>query len=781
MGRVIGRLRHLRWVPTSGQDVVVAGALSVGALVGAGSLRYEAPLSLAAVFGLISTTAVGWRRRWPLGGALVALGAMLVYQRVTTDANMVFEPLAVVLTFYMLGREATTRRDLAAISAALAGGLGVCAAISANSKGGLSPVASLMAWGPIVVVPTVAGIVVARRARLADELAVTVSRLTDEQQLRGLLAAEEERNRVARELHDIVAHSLSVMVIQAGAVRMVTEADPGAGQDALRVIAATGREAMADLRRIMGVLRRDDDVLVGGRLGVEQIGPLVDRVQAAGMPVQLIVKGDAYPLPALVSTTVYRLVQEGLTNSIKHAAKTAARVVLEFGIDAIDLEITDTGTGERDSQPQPLAGSGQGLVGMHERVSILGGELQAGPRPGGGWSVRARIPLVAPAGNPGLTSEQMASETVAGRSRRSFAVYDVSFALLALAAVEIEAVLSPYRQGSLALNAVLVGLLPIASIWRRRAPLRFLALIGFTGAVLSHGLASLHHSTVVGSFALVVGMYTVAAYGPRRRATFGLIAWIIGASAVAAVVHARLGDLLGAMTMSVAVWACGRVMRRQRTLAADLEQASSRLRVEAEDRSRLAVAGERTRIARELHALVATGVVAMIVQAESAENVGPVDTELALTAATEIERCGRQALTEMRHILGALRAADGRQPLQPQPGLAEIHDLMDQARADGKEVELSVEAMPNGSVHAGVELIAYRIVQEILNTATDPVHINMRFGPETLELNVTAAQEHASGSLRELLALCDGQILPGNSGSPGFAIVLPRSLQAALA
>jgi signal transduction histidine kinase len=753
VGSAIGRLSHVRWVPTSGQDVVVAAVLSVGALVGAGSLRFEAPLSLAVVFGLISTTAVGWRRRWPLGAALVALSAMLVYQQVTTDANMVFEPLAVVLTFYMLGRRAVTGRDLAAVSAALAGALGVCAAISANSKGGLSAVASLMAWGPIVVVPTVAGIVVARRARLADALAVTVSRLTDEEQLRGLLAVEEERNRVARELHDIVAHSLSVMVIQAGAVRMVAEADPGAGRGALRVIAETGREAMADLRRIMGVLRRDDEVLVGGRLSIEQLGPLVDRVQAAGMPVELIVDGDPYPLPALVSTTVYRLVQEGLTNSIKHAAKTTARVVLKFEVDVIDLEITDTGNGEGDSPSQPLAGGGQGLVGMRERVSIHGGELRTGPGPNGGWSVRARIPLVAPAGNAGSTSERTASEPVPDRSQRSFAVYDVSFALLALIAVEIEAVLSPYRRGSLAMNAILVGLLPIASIWRRRAPLGFLALIGLTGAFLSHGLASLHHSTVVGSFALVVGMYTVAAWEPRRRATLGLIAWITGTSALAAVVHAQPGDLLGAMTMSVAVWACGRVMRRQRTLAADLERASNRLRAEREDRNRLAVAAERTRIARELHALVASGVIAMIVQAESAENLVLANTPLALTAATEIERSGRQALAEMRQILGALRASDGRHPLQPQPGLAQIHDLMDQARADGKDVELSVEGEPGGPVLAGVELIAYRIVQDILNRATAPVRINIRFGQETLELNITAAPQHPTGSLRELLGL----------------------------
>ena len=152
----------------------------------------------------------------------------------------------------------------------------------------------------------------------------------------------------------------------------------------------------------------------------------------------------------------------------------------------------------------------------------------------------------------------------------SFAIYDVSFALLALIAVEIEAVLSPYRRGSLAMNAIFVGLPPIASIWQRRAPLGFLALIGLTGAFLSHGLASLHHSTVVGSFALVVGMYTVAAWEPRRHATLGLIAWITGTSALAAVVHAQPGDLLGAMTISVTVWACGRVMRRQRTLTTSM-------------------------------------------------------------------------------------------------------------------------------------------------------------------------------------------------------------------
>lgn len=777
VGSAIGRLSRLRRVPTSGQDVVVAAVLSVGALVGAGSLRYEAPLSLAAALGLISTTAVGWRRRWPLGAALVALSAMLVYQRITNDPNMVFEPLAVVLTFYMLGRGVVARRGLPAVSVALAGALGVCAAISANSKGGLSAIASLMAWGPIAVVPTVAGIVVARRARLAEELALTLSRLTDEQRLCGLLAAEEERNRVARELHDIVAHSLSVMVIHAGAARLVIDGDPGAGQGALRVIAETGRDAMADLRRIMGVLRRDDDALVGGRLGVEQIGPLVDRVHAAGMPVELRIEGSPYPLPALVSTTVYRLVQEGLTNSIKHAAKTTASVVLRFEIDAIELEISDVGQGE-GSPAQALAGSGHGLVGMRERVSMQGGELHAGPRPDGGWSVRARIPFVAPAGAPAPTSGRSVPEPLADRSHRSFARFDVGFALVALISVEIEAVLSPYRRGSLAMNAILVGLLPIASIWRRRAPLGYLALIGLTGALLSRGLASLHHATVVGSFALVVGMYNVAAWEQRRRATLGLIAWIAGASALAAVVHARPSDFLGAMTMSVTVWAGGRVIRRQRTLAADLEHASSRLRAEREDRRRLAVAAERTRIARELHALVASGVIAMIVQAESVENLVPGNAPAVRAAATEIERSGRQALAEMRQILGALRAAEGRQPLQPQPGLAQIHGLMDQARAEGKQVELVVEGDP-GPILAGDELIAYRIVQDILHTPASPVRIKMRFGERSLNLDIVTAQQEPTGSLRELLALCDGRVLPGDSGSSSIAIELPRSRQGA--
>ena len=205
-------------------------------------------------------------------------------------------------------------------------------------------------------------------------------------------AAAEERRRVARELHDIVAHTVSVMQVQAGAARQVVRTSPDQAEASLLAVEATGREAMTELRSLLGVL--DDDAAGAGLApepGVGQLDVLVDRVRQAGLPAEIEIDGEPRPLPAGLDVTVYRIVQEALTNALRYAHDARTLVHLTFEPGQLRVEILDDGpSGPHTSG---LDGSGRGLVGMRERAAHVGGRLEAGPRLGGGYAVRAWLPL----------------------------------------------------------------------------------------------------------------------------------------------------------------------------------------------------------------------------------------------------------------------------------------------------------------------------------------------------------------------------------------------------
>jgi signal transduction histidine kinase len=228
------------------------------------------------------------------------------------------------------------------------------------------------------------------RARWQEERAEQLSR---EQQLVAQVAAAAERTRIARELHDIVVHSVGVMVIQAGAARMVGGQPPRA-QEALRAVEETGREALNELRRLLGLLTAgEEDAELTPQPGLEQLDALVARVRSAGLPVELEVKGRRRPLPAGLDLTAYRVVQEALTNALKHSAGSATRVGVDFGEAELRLEVVDTGPPA--GAPGLAAAGGHGLIGMRARVTMYGGELEAGPQRDGGFAVRVRLPLAA--------------------------------------------------------------------------------------------------------------------------------------------------------------------------------------------------------------------------------------------------------------------------------------------------------------------------------------------------------------------------------------------------
>nr|WP_158880050.1 sensor histidine kinase [Amycolatopsis anabasis] len=237
----------------------------------------------------------------------------------------------------------------------------------------------------------------ARRAYHA-EVEARLHLLETERDQATRLAVGEERGRIARELHDVVAHAVSVMVVQADGASYAIRSNPELAERAVRTISETGREALAELRRLLDVLR-NDHAQGEPRVpqpGADSLAELADRVRAAGVPVRLDLEGSLTGLPAGVSLGVYRIVQESLTNTLKHAGRGArAEVRIRQDGEVVDVEVTDDGGGRSPAlipATGPMPG-GNGLIGMRERAHVFGGSLEVGPRPGGGWRVHATLPV----------------------------------------------------------------------------------------------------------------------------------------------------------------------------------------------------------------------------------------------------------------------------------------------------------------------------------------------------------------------------------------------------
>jgi signal transduction histidine kinase len=236
--------------------------------------------------------------------------------------------------------------------------------------------------------------------RRVDEGRAKLSTLEREQVEALNHAVEHERARIARELHDVVTHNVGVMVIQAGAARKIMDAAPGQAREALLAVETGGRAAMTELRHVMGLLTMDSDgpdtaatADLVPQPGLNRLEALVSGVRHAGMRVELTVTGQQRPMPPGVELAAYRVVQEALTNTVKHASGATADVVVDYAVDHLRVEVTDTG-----GRPSATlsSGNGRGLIGLRERLALYGGTLQTGPRPRGGYRVKALIPLEMP-------------------------------------------------------------------------------------------------------------------------------------------------------------------------------------------------------------------------------------------------------------------------------------------------------------------------------------------------------------------------------------------------
>ncbi len=263
--------------------------------------------------------------------------------------------------------------------------------------GGLSLVAGLI-WlgGDDFLLPTVmfggawfAGRLVQKRQLYAQAFAERARVLERERDANARVAAAEERVRIAREMHDVVGHSVSVMVVQAGAERLALGEERPATREALRAIERTGREALAEMSRLLGILRKEGEGLaLAPRPSLAQVDVLVQTMRDAGVPIELRVEGEQTDLPPGVDVSAYRIVQEALTNVVKHAGPARASVVVRYGRRTVEVQVTDDGRRSVNGNA-----AGYGLAGMRERVELHGGTLEAGSRSEGGFAVKARLPL----------------------------------------------------------------------------------------------------------------------------------------------------------------------------------------------------------------------------------------------------------------------------------------------------------------------------------------------------------------------------------------------------
>ena len=336
---------------------------------------------------LLVTLPLAVRRRKPATTLLAAAGALVVAALLVSHSQgipvEVF--LALLLAFYSVGAHCDDRRSAlvgaAAVTAIAAADLARPGTFSASGTRPGAWLAFAIAW--------LVGRDLRRRRQRVVDLEDRAAQLEREREEQAQLAVAEERGRIARELHDVIAHGVSVIVVQAQAGPHLMH-DPQRLRGVFNAIESSGRDALVELRRLLGILRSGDEQLaIGPQPGLGSLRSLIEQMRRSGLPVELRIEGEPVHLPAGIDLSAYRIVQEALTNVVKHAGDAAAEVAIRYDAHVLELDIIDNGSGRAIS----LNGSGHGLIGMRERVALYGGSLEAGTRDGGGYAVRARLPF----------------------------------------------------------------------------------------------------------------------------------------------------------------------------------------------------------------------------------------------------------------------------------------------------------------------------------------------------------------------------------------------------
>jgi signal transduction histidine kinase len=341
----------------------------------------------AVLFSLLQTIPLAFRRRAPLPVfLLIAIGVCTYYAMgyEVTDGT-----LATFVGVYTVAAHENRRRSLVALGV-LAVAMTWYWVFRAEPFDPTTPI-----WIAILAVLSwsLGEYVKARRA-YTTEVETLAQRLDQARELEARQAVWEERARLARELHDLIGHTVNLMVIQAGSGRRTLGSDPAVTERAFRTIESTGREALDELDRLLGVLRTEEDQADAPPLpGLDQVSALAGRFEDSGLAVEVSIEGRQVPLPRSLDQSAYRIIQEALTNALRHAGGAIAHVAVRYRANLLEVEVADDG--RQNAEPQEPAQGGRGLIGIRERVAMFGGDLDAGPRPGGGFVVRCRFPLTA--------------------------------------------------------------------------------------------------------------------------------------------------------------------------------------------------------------------------------------------------------------------------------------------------------------------------------------------------------------------------------------------------
>jgi signal transduction histidine kinase len=385
--RLVATLRH-----PSRRDLILAGVVTLIAQAETLATDASDPKGAYAAAALAMTAPLAWRRHAPLAVLAVVFAPLFAMRAAGHALDSAYIMIVLLVAFHAVGSYLERRRAIAG----LALGLSLLAALLAVEALAESEPAAL---GDFVFLSAILGVVWAGSVSLRErslrtgELERRADRLEREREERARAAVAEERARIARELHDVVAHSVSVIAVQTGSMRRRLSRESPDDAEELAGVERTARQALAEMRRMLGLLRADDDEpSLSPQPGVGQIDRLVAQVCDAGLPVDVSVEGEPASLPPGVDLAAYRIVQEALTNVLRHARAQRASVALRYGERALELEISDDGRGVNGA---PAEG-GHGLVGMRERVALYGGSLHAGAGSQGGFTVRAHLPFPAP-------------------------------------------------------------------------------------------------------------------------------------------------------------------------------------------------------------------------------------------------------------------------------------------------------------------------------------------------------------------------------------------------
>jgi signal transduction histidine kinase len=364
-------------------DLLLAVLVVVLALLEVSLNGAVRPRAAAVPTELVAALALLWKRRFPLATVCVVAGAAAAETALGVPISQPIVPLvALVISLWSLAAGESLARAIL--------GLGVVTLAIGVATAGIVGSASIRVGNFLFGLVVASGAFTAGRivhARTADTSAL--ERRTAQLEAERLTVVAEERERIARELHDVIAHSVSVMVVQASAASEVLKHDPARAARPLAAVEATGRQALLEMGRLVGLLREDDLPGLEPQPGLEHLEALANQMTEAGLPVDLRIDGSPRALSPGVELSVYRIAQEALTNALKHAGPARARVTLSFDGDALVVEVLDDGVGAAE----PLRASGHGLIGMRERVDLFGGTLEAGPHSQGGFAVRAYMPL----------------------------------------------------------------------------------------------------------------------------------------------------------------------------------------------------------------------------------------------------------------------------------------------------------------------------------------------------------------------------------------------------